>query len=121
MDKETINLTTEQRKRQLIESSEDSRKALEMHLQDLKTNSLRLGGMVLMAGATVFVSYKIVRALTKKKRTQKVVKADDSKYAMVAAKAEDNALARLVKQQIALFLIGMLKQKLTSSLARNKK
>lgn len=85
----------------------------EEYLENIKLYASHWGKALLIAGGTVYVSYKIIKGITtsqkKKKFKERALK---RKQMALVAKKPGSKIARLIRQQIGLFLLAIIKQKL---------
>ena len=89
------------------------------YLENIKTYFSEWGKTLLIVGGTVWVAYKVIKGLSshqQNKRSQ-LHTVPEEHYA-VATTRPSSRIAKMIKQQIVLFLIAIVKQKLTEALSK---
>lgn len=86
----------------------------EQYLDNIKLYSSRWGKAMLIAGGSLFLTYRIIKAIAKKKSSSienDPVQLKSSNY-QLAKTQPSSRLYRLIKQQISVFLLAIARQKL---------
>lgn len=110
--------TYEAQKEKLIQSAEDLKRTLNIEIDQMKENATALGKVALVAGGTVFLTYKVIQAFRKRKakKRQKVKNA----YHPVPIK-QTNLFARKILEQIGFFVLAVVRQKLLETLENKQR
>lgn len=88
------------------------------YLENIKTYFSQWGKTFLIVGGTVWVTYKIIKGLSShQQERERQQSLQDQQYALATVKPSSR-IAKMIKQQIALFLIAIIKQKLTEALSK---
>lgn len=88
------------------------------YLENIKQYFSRWGKTFLVVGGTVWVTYKVIKGLSSQQ--QEKVRShnfQEERYA-VATVRPSSGIAKMIRQQITLFLIAIIKQKLTEALTK---
>lgn len=89
------------------------------YLDNIKTYFSQWGKAFLIVGGTVWVTYKVIKGLSSHQQNRKKpVHALQEEHYAVATVRPSSRIAKMIKQQIALFLIAIIKQKLTEALSK---
>lgn len=94
----------------------------EQYLNNIKLYASHWGKALLIGGGTVYITYRIIKAVVKKKNTsadKDFAKLQTKSYALAKAQPSSR-LFRLIKQQISIFLIAIAKQKIAELMNRRK-
>ena len=97
---------------------EELRHEADEYLENIKLYASHWGKAALIAGGTIFITYKIVKGIAAKQRKIKEERraaVQNKQYALASTKPSSRIM-RMVKEQIALFLIAIAKQKLSEAL-----
>ncbi len=88
------------------------------YLENIKMYFSLWGKTFLIVGGTVWVTYKIIKGLNSQRQERKMQhNLHEEQYAVAPVKPS-SGIAKMIKQQIALFLIAIIKQKLTEALSK---
>ena len=109
------------RKAALSQSAKKYRTAIDEQLNGLKANAGKIGRNTLVISGVLVVSYLIVRALTKGKKSGKSAATEPERYLPAAPVRRESRIVSMIRQQIALFLIAIAKQKITEVIAQLRK
>ena len=110
------------RKWALGQSTKKYKLAIEEQLGGLKANAGKIGKNTLVIGGVLLVSYLIVRALAKEKKPGKgLVTQPERHLPATAVVRRESTIVNMIKQQIALFLIAIAKQKITEVIEQLRK
>ena len=109
------------RKAALSQSAKKYRTAIDEQLNGLKANAGKIGRNTLVISGVLVVSYLIVRALTKEKKSGKSAATEPERYLPAAPVRRESRIVSMIRQQIALFLIAIAKQKITEVIAQLRK
>ncbi len=107
------------RKAQLSQATEKYKKAIENQVVDLRANAGKIGKNALVIGGVLLVSYAVVRLLVGKEKTKKIEE-QEKRFLPVAAVKKESRIVSMIKQQIALFLLGIAKQRIAEFLEKKK-
>ena len=119
MENELKELT--QRKLALKQDSEDFKLAVETDVEELKVEAKEKGTLVLVIGGSLLVVYGLFRVFSDLTGGD-AKKSKKSKYMpALRGKGNKNPLFQTVMNQIALFLLGIAKQKITVFLKEEQK
>ena len=112
------NLKVKQEQLEEVEAS--FRKAIERQLDEIGENAQRWGRMALIIGGTAVLAYGVVQLLTSKEDENAAQGSVDKAEVPVpqSRRAADSPVVKAIKEQIALFLSAMVKQKLYELLER---
>lgn len=94
----------------------------EQYLENIKLYSSRWGKALLIGGGSLFLTYKVIKAIVKKKSTNidsNFDKLQNRSYAL-AKTQPSSRLFRLIKQQISIFLIAIAKQKVAELMNKRR-
>lgn len=98
---------------------EELRQEADEYLEHIKLYASRWGKVLLIAGGTVFITYKIIKGITSNKQQKKELALyREQQYPVVTSRKPDSKIVRMIKQQIGLFLIAIVKKKLTEALQK---
>ncbi|MDN4165727.1 hypothetical protein QWY31_09450 [Cytophagales bacterium LB-30] len=102
------------RKSTLKKSSEEYRKTLEGQFNSLKDNAEKWGKTVVIVGLSMFVVYKLVRALAGSDEAEEriILKSEGTPYPVPTYTERRYSIFDTIKEQIALFLIAIAREKL---------
>ncbi len=109
------------RKATLSQAANKYRTAIDEQLNGLKANAGNIGKNTLVIGGVLVVSYLIVRALAKDKKSAKSAATESGRYLPAPPARRESMLVNMIKQQIALFLIAIAKQKITEVIEQLRK
>ncbi|MDJ1470945.1 hypothetical protein QNI19_34790 [Cytophagaceae bacterium DM2B3-1] len=109
------------RKASLNRATEKYKKAIENQVGDLKANAGKIGKNALIIGGTLVAGYLIVRMLVGKDKTTKLSFEKEERNLPAAPVKRESAIVSLIKQQIALFLIAIAKEKLLQVIEQLRK
>lgn len=88
------------------------------YLDNIMMYTSRWGKALLIVGGTVWVTYRIIKGINSHQQNKKKQHAlQEERYAIASVKPSSR-IARMIKQQIGLFLIAIAKQKLTEALSK---
>lgn len=107
----------EDQRHALQQDSEKFLLALEDQLSSLSKEAKKVGTLTLVVGGGLFLGYLIAKNLfpSKKKKIKKVeVIADTPNTIMVKQPKEESPIVKMIKEQITLFLMAVLKEKLSA-------
>lgn len=94
----------------------------EQYLDSIKTYSSRWGKAILIAGGSLFLTYKVITAIAKKKSSSvdnDVAMLKSSSYTL-AKTQPSSRLYKLIRQQMSVFLIAMARQKIAELMNQRK-
>lgn len=109
MAKKNTTESFEDQKEKLFEAFEDLKESL--NLDDEEVRLVKEWGVALLVtGVSVFIVYQLIRKLLGYKKDVPVMEADPSsdRYHI----KESSPVSRMIKEQLALFLIAFIKQRL---------
>jgi len=109
------------RKATLSRTTEKYKQAIENQVDDLKVNAGKIGKNALIIGGTLVASYLIVRLLVGKGKSKETAAPKENRYLPVAPVKRESSIVSLIKQQIALFLIAIAKEKITKAIEQLRK
>ncbi|MDJ1484022.1 hypothetical protein QNI16_26230 [Cytophagaceae bacterium YF14B1] len=109
------------RKASLNRATEKYKKAIENQVGDLKANAGKIGKNALIIGGTLVAGYLIVRVLVGKDKTTQLSFEKEERNLPAAPVKRESAIVSLIKQQIALFLIAIAKEKLFQAIEQLRK
>lgn len=90
------------------------------YLTHIKLYASHWGKALLIVGGTVFITYKIIKGVTSgQHKKQEQLLSNKQQYAVAPIKS-DSRIVRMIKQQIGLFLIAIVKRKLTEALQKRE-
>ncbi|MFN6944334.1 MAG: hypothetical protein ACK4ND_05265 [Cytophagaceae bacterium] len=109
----------EQEKETLSRRTKLYEAALTDELDDLKEDIKGIGTKALLIGGGALVAYFVFKKIfskkgKKEKGPQKVVYADPNTQMIVQQPKEESAIVKMIKEHIALFIIGIVKEKLAA-------
>lgn len=107
------------RKAALSQSAGKYRLAIKEQAGGLKANAGRIGKNTLVIGGVLLASYLVVRMLAKERKPKNA--AQPGGYLPAAPVRRESTVVAMIKQQIALFLIAIAKQKITEVIAQLRK
>lgn len=92
------------------------------YMDNIKLYSSRWGRALLIGGGSLFITYKVVKAIVKKKSTSvdKNFRTLQNKNYALAKTQPSSRLFRLIKQQISIFLIAIAKQKIAELMNKRR-
>lgn len=88
----------------------------DQYLENMKLYATHWGKALLIAGGSIFLAVKVIKALSKKKSLDSEINQLQSKQFALAKTKSSSRLFNLIKQQISIFLIAIAKKKLTEAL-----
>ncbi len=109
------------RKATLSLAAEKYKQAIENQVGDLKANAGKIGKNALIIGGTLVAGYLVVRLLVGKEKPGKVQTPAENRYLPVAPVKREFTLVNLIKQQIALFLVAIAKEKIIQVIEQLRK
>jgi hypothetical protein len=109
------------RKAKLSLTTEKYKKAIENQVDDLKANAGKIGKNALIIGGTLVISYALVKLLVGRNKTPKAPGPEENRYLPVAPVKRESGIVSLIKQQIALFLIAIAKEKIIQAIEQLRK
>lgn len=92
----------------------------DQYLENIKLYASHWGKALLIAGGSIFLAVKVIKALSKKKSLDNEINQLKSKQFALSKTKSSSRLFKLIKQQISIFLIAIAKQKLTKVLNKRK-
>jgi len=113
MKREVNHPTLSERKARLEERSSLYREALNTDLQELKVDLRKWGKTFLIVAGSLYGVYKIVKLLRGSPADQEDVP-PDSKLPVLVQSKQESVVVNKIKEQIALFLLGIAMQKIKS-------
>lgn len=117
----TIKSSIADRKASLNRATEKYKKAIESQVDDLKANAGKIGKNTLIIGGTLVAGYLIVRLLVGKDKSTQLSFEKEERSLPAAPVKREYAIVSLIKQQIALFLIAIAKEKLLHAIEQLRK
>ncbi len=109
------------RKASLKQVTEKYKNAIENQVGDLKENAGKIGRNAMVIGGVLVVGYLVARLIAGSEKKQ--VKIDENYHPNmpVAPVRREFGLVSLIKQQIALFLVAIAKEKLLEAIEQIRK
>ena len=92
----------------------------DQYLENIKLYASHWGKALLIAGGSIFLAVKVIKALSGKKSLDNEINQLQSKQFSLAKTKSSSRLFNLIKQQISIFLIAIAKQKLTEVLNKRR-
>jgi hypothetical protein len=87
---------------------------LDAYSESLGTRSKSTGTAALIVGGILVVGYIVGRKFLFKGKKRKALSSDPSDQLMLRSPKQESAIVRMIKEQMALFLIAVIKEKLTA-------
>lgn len=101
----------------LKRTAEDYKSAISDQLEHIKANAAQYGKTILIVGGVIFITYKLVRMLTSRDEEDLAVKVVGGSHPVpVYTGRTGRTIFDLIKEQIALFIIAIAKEKLVKYL-----
>jgi type I site-specific restriction-modification system R (restriction) subunit len=108
-DKDIIEQDLRARKARLDKSTNDFKRAVSNSIEDIKGNVRKWGTVALVVGGTIFVTYKVIKAIAGSNKNND--NQNPGNYPTHAG-GQESTIVSLIKQQIAIFLFALAKKKL---------
>lgn len=105
-------------KTSLKRSAEDYKSALSNQIEHIKANAAQYGKTILIVGGVIFVTYKLIRMLSSRDEDEVEVKVMGGAYPapVYTGSRGGRSIFDMIKEQIALFIIAIAKEKLVKYL-----
>jgi len=101
----------------LKKSADDYKSAISNQIEHIKANAAQYGKTILIVGGVIFITYKLVRMLTSRDEDDVEVKVVGGAHPVpVYASRSGRSIFDMIKEQIALFIIAIAKEKLVKYL-----
>lgn len=115
------NQTIDETKRKLKSSRETLEGELEIQLQDIKKDAVDIGKQVAIVGGGLFLGWKLVKALTGKKKDKRKGKKKGSKHHAASSNSGNGAgLGKMLLHQIMTMVSVAVTDQIKQALKQNK-
>ncbi|MCC5921495.1 MAG: hypothetical protein LAT68_13995 [Cyclobacteriaceae bacterium] len=116
MERDELEAQLKETKRKLDQSVDDLRGVVGDKFEEYKSKSIKIGKTALIVGAAFYFTYKIFGSLFGSKKETVVMEDASSEQLPVKVVSSESKIVTMIKEQIALFLIAIIKQKIAEYL-----